>query len=72
MTSLLSLEDVVLSTTLRSATICNKVSQGEFPKLVQITGTYRIAWGFEDVHAWIEALPPVDWQSIITADGGAV
>jgi len=71
MTSLLSLEDVVVSTILRRATICNKVTQGKFPKPVQITGTYRIAWGFEDVHAWIEALP-VGGQSIFNAEGGAV
>jgi len=71
MTSLLSLEDVVLSTTLRLATICNKVTQGKFPKPAQITGSRRIVWGFEDVLVWIEALP-VGGQSIFNAEGGAV
>lgn len=49
---LIRLEQVVERTTLSRATIYQLISEGRFPKQIQI-GPRRVAWRLSDINEWI-------------------
>ena len=61
MSKLIRLVAVEDMTGLKKSAIYNKIKEGDFPTAVHL-GTRHVAWMFDEVQAWIDSRPRVEYE----------